>query len=122
MKNKNAVTITKPTKLNQLKQTDGQLEVQPRTLSQFFGESIQGKYHTTDNAEYELYLKALNKTDLQRHAIKCGLTPKDDRSRLILSLVREFKRVVASYKPLPIFKPKGKPLTKELVDFMAGGR
>lgn len=113
---------TKKTKLNSLKQTDGQLEVQPRTLSQFFGETIQGKYHTTDNSEYELYLKGLNKTDLQRHAIKCGLTPKDDRSRLILSLVREFKRVVASYKPLPVFKSKGKPLTPELTNFLAGGR
>lgn len=114
--------IPKISKLSQLKQTDGQIETQPKTLSQFFGESIQGKYHTTDETEYELYLKELNKTDLQRHAIKCGLTPKDDRLRLTQSLLREFRRVVASYKPLPIFKSKGKPLSKEQINFLAGGR
>lgn len=114
----------KISKLSQLKQTDGQLETetQPKTLAQFFGESIQGKYHTTNEGEYELFLKGMNKTDLQRHAIKCGLTPKDDRVRLMQSLVREFRRVIASYKPLPVFKSKGKPLSKEQINFLAGGR
>lgn len=112
-------------KLASLNQTDGQIETktQPKTLSQFFGETIQGKYHTTDENEYENFLKTLNKTDLQRHAIKCGLLPKDDRNRLVIALIKEFKRVVASYKPLPIVnsKPK-KPMSKELVNFLAGGR
>ncbi len=118
----NATPTTKPSKLSQLKQTDGQLELQPRTLSQFFGETVQSKYHTVDPNEYELYLKGMNKTDLHRHAIKCGLAPKDDRTRLITSLIREFKRVVSSYKPLPVVKSNGKKLSKELIDFLAGGR
>lgn len=117
-----ASPVVKLSKLSQLKQTDGQLEQQPRTLSQFFGETIRAKYHTTDTNEYELYLKGMNKTDLHRHAVKCGLLPKDDRTRLITSLMREFKRVIASYKPLPVIQPKGKKLSKELVDFLAGGR
>ena len=112
----------KTSKLSQLKQTDGQLETQPKTLSQFFGENIQGKYHTTNETEYEVFLKEMNKTDLQRHAIKCGLTPRDDRVRLMQSLIREFRRVIASYKPLPVFKSKGKPLSKEQINFLAGGR
>lgn len=124
-KQENKVTAETPpttSKLSQLKQTDGQLEKQPRTLSQFFGETVQCKYHTTDTNEYELFLKGMNKTDLHRHAIKCGLAPKDDRNRLITSLIREFKRVVASYKPLPIVKSNDKKIPKDLVDFLAGGR
>ncbi len=47
--------MSKETKLSQLKQTDGQLDTVPKTLSQFFGETIQGKYHTTDEEEYTTY-------------------------------------------------------------------
>ena len=112
---------TKTSKLSQLKQTDGMLEEEPRTLAQFFGETIQGKYNTTKESEYLTYLGNLNKTDLQRHAIKCGLTPKDDRNRLIQSLVREFKRVVASYKPLPVLK-NNKPISPEIAKILAVGR
>ena len=107
-------------KLSRLKQTDGQLEVQPKTLSQFFGETISGKYSTTKESEYLIYLNNLNKSDLQRHAIKCGLAPKDDRIRLVQSLLREFRRVVASFKPLPMMK--NKPVSPEIAQILAGGR
>mgnify|MGYP003394810304 CR=1 FL=1 len=110
----------KKTKLSELKQTDGQLETTPKTLAQFFGESIQGKYHTTDETEYTTYLNALNKSDLQRHAIKCGLTPRDERARLVQSLIREFRRVVASYKPLPAIKNVS--VSRETLAVLAGGR
>jgi hypothetical protein len=112
--------MAKTNKLSQLNQTDGRTEETPRTLSQFFGETIQGKYSTNEENEYLSYLNTLNKTDLQRHAIKCGLTPKDDRNRLVQSLVREFKRVVASYKPLPVIKQK--PISKETLQVLAQGR
>ncbi len=112
--------MSKQTKLSQLKQTDGQLDTVPKTLSQFFGETIQGKYHPTDEEEYTTYLNALNKSDLQRHAIKCGLTPRDERIRLVQSLIREFRRVVASYKPLPVIKPS--LVSKETAAILAGGR
>lgn len=111
----------KASRLSKVKQTDGMLEEEPRTLAQFFGETIQGKYNTTKESEYLTYLGGLNKTDLQRHAIKCGLTPKDDRNRLIQSLVREFKRVVASYKPLPVLK-NNKPISPEIAKILAVGR
>lgn len=104
----------------QLKQTDGKLEGQPKTLAQFFGETIQGKYHTTNEEEYVGFLNTLNKSDLQAHAIKCGLVPKDDRTRLITNLVREFRRVIASYKPLP--PTKQKPVSKESLKILAQGR
>ena len=114
--------MIKVNKLSQLNQTDGVTEEEPRTLAQIFGETIQGKYNTTKENEYLRYLNNLNKTDLQRHAVKCGLTPKDDRNRLIKSLVSEFKRVVASYKPLPVLKSSNKPITPEIAKFLAGGR
>lgn len=110
----------KATKLSQIKQTDGMVETEPKTLAQFFGETIQGKYNTTKESEYLTYLGGLNKTDLQRHAIKCNLTPKDDRTRLIQSLLREFKRVVASYKPLPVIKNKAP--SAEISKILAVGR
>lgn len=111
-------------KLSELKQTDGQVETetQPRALSQFFGETLKSKYSTSNEDEYLVYLKTLNKTDLHRHAIKCGLTPKDDRNRLVISLLREFRRVVASYKPLPVIKQTDKLLSKKTTDFLASGR
>lgn len=125
MKKSNANKQTKPeqapaTKLSQLNQTDGRVETQPRTLAQFFGETIQGKYKTTDEQEYLAYLKELNKSDLQAHAIKCGLVPKDDRNRLVQNLLREFKRVVASYKPLPVIK--NKPVDEKTMRILAQGR
>ncbi|MEK6884098.1 MAG: hypothetical protein AABY22_31000, partial [Nanoarchaeota archaeon] len=51
-------------KLSKLNQTDGMVEEEPRTLAQFFGETIQGKYNTTKESEYLTYLGSLNKTDL----------------------------------------------------------
>lgn len=121
MTNTKQVKTAKASKLSQVKQTDGMIEEEPRTLAQFFGETIQGKYNTTKESEYLTYLGGLNKTDLQRHAIKCGLTPKDDRNRLIQSLVREFKRVIASYKPLPVFK-NNKTISPEIAKILAVGR
>lgn len=110
----------KGSKLSKLNQTDGRLETQPRTLAQFFGETIQGKYKTTDEGEYTLFLKGLNRSDLYSHAIKCGLVPKDDRNRLVQNLLREFRRVVASYKPLPIIK--NKPVDEKTLKILAQGR
>lgn len=115
-------SIPRQSKLSKLKQTDGQIETESRTLAQFFGETIQSKYKTTSEEEYLAFLKEMNKSDLHRHAIKCGLMPKDDRDRLITSLIREFRRVVASYKPLPVIKQTNKPLPKQLSNFLAGQR
>ena len=120
LKNKKTQATGK-TKLSQLRQTDGKVESEPRTLAQFFGEKIQGKYHTTDEAEYVKFLNQLNKSDLQGHAIKCGLVPKDDRVRLVQSLTREFRRVVASYKPLPVIQNK-KEVSAETLRILARGR
>lgn len=108
-------------KLSKLKQTDGMVETEPKTLAQFFGETIQGKYDTTDETKYLSFLKSLNKSDLQRHAIKCNLAPKDDRERLIQGLLREFRRVIASYKPLPITNTN-KKVSPEIAKILAVGR
>ena len=48
--------MIKVNKLSQLNQTDGVTEEEPRTLAQFFGETIQGKYNTTKESEYLRYL------------------------------------------------------------------
>lgn len=130
-KPKQTTTSTSKSKLKNLKQTDGRVDslkelneekTQPRTLAQFFGESIAGKYKTTDESEYINFLKNLNKSDLQAHAIKCGLVPKDDRQRLVISLVKEFRRTVASYKPLPVLKQDNKKITPEIMRILAQGR
>lgn len=118
----NKTSGTNKSKLSQLKQTDGKLETEPRTLAQFFGEKIQGKYHTTDETEYVDFLKKLNTSDLRTHAIKCGLVPKDDRGRLVQNLTREFRRVVASYKPLPVVKDNKKVVSEETLRILARGR
>lgn len=115
------MTKVKTNKLSQIKQTEGMVEKEPRTLSQFFGETIQGKYNTTKESEYLIYLGNLNKSDLQRHAIACGLVPKDDRQRLVQSLVREFKRMVASYRPLPV-AGGNKKVPSEIAKILAAGR
>ena len=112
--------MNKTSRISKLKQTDGQLEVQPKTLSQFFGETISGKYNTTNESDYLIFLKGMNKSDLHRHAIKCGLAPKDDRIRLVQSLLREFRRVVASFKPLPVIKNKS--VSPEIMQILAAGR
>lgn len=121
MANTKTTSAGKINKLSQLKQTDGMTEREPRTLAQFFGETIQGKYSTTKESEYLIYLGNLNKSDLQRHAIKCGLVPKDDRNRLVQSLVREFKRVVASYNPLPVVG-SNKKVTSDISKILSAGR
>ena len=131
----------KTSKLSQLKQTDGRDDfakesvktdsrfedgqTRPKTLAQFFGETIAGRYKTTNEEEYTNYLKTLNKSDLYEHAIKCNLAPKDDRQRLMVALIREFKRTVASYKPLPVLKQHdkdNKKITPETMRILAQGR
>ena len=135
-----ATPQSKTNKLSQLKQTDGRDDspevnsvdnrfepgqTRPKTLAQFFGETIAGRYKTTNEEEYTNFLKTLNKSDLYEHAIKCNLAPKDDRQRLVAALIREFKRTVASYKPLPVLKQHdkdNKKITAETMRILAQGR
>ena len=133
---KKTKATTSKTKLSQLNQTDGRDDspgvstqevekVVPRTLAQFFGETIAGKYKTTNEEEYVSFLNSLNKSDLFTHATKCGLAPKDDRQRLMTALVREFRRTVSHYKPLPVFKQHdkdNKKITAETLRILAQGR
>ena len=111
---------SKLSRLQQLKQTDGNLDTlntTPRTIAQLYGETVASKYKTTNEEEYLQYLKNLNKSDLQSHAINCGLVPRDDKQRLMVALVREFRRSIASYKPLPTIKPSNKKVPADVAKY-----
>lgn len=73
------------------------------TVEQLLGDGQFNKYHTSNEQEYENYLKEMNKTDLQAHAINVGLIPIDNRLLLGQRLVKEFRKQIATYQ-----RPKSK--------------
>jgi len=81
-------------------------------------------YNTHDVKEYELQLDRMNTSDLQTHAVKVGVLPKEDRRILIKTLIRQFQ--VANSSQLNIAQPVNligdKKLTQETLDILAEGR
>jgi hypothetical protein len=111
----------KKLKLDDLNQTHGKVENKPITLDQIWGDDGKRKYGTLDINEYDKYLKDLNKSDLQQHAIKIGLVPIDDRETLVKRLKTEFKKYVSMYLPRPNLSNKDK-LSKKSKDILSEGR
>jgi oligoribonuclease NrnB/cAMP/cGMP phosphodiesterase (DHH superfamily) len=111
--------------LDEVSQTDGmsveETAFQPTTLNQIFGDDGGWKYKTLDAGEYEHYLKGLNKSDLQSHAVEIGIIPIDNKEQLNKRLVREFNRHVAAYKK-PVKKAVNRDIPKEILDILAEGR
>lgn len=88
-----------PKKLKKLNQTHGKKEeFVPTTLDQLWGNTGVSKYQTLDETEYTNKLGSFNKSDLQAHAIEMGLVPVDDRDKLTLRLVKEFRKHINNYK------------------------
>ena len=88
-----------PKKLTKLSQTHGKKEgFKPTTLDQIWGDTGASKYQTLDEEEYTQKLNSFNKSDLQAHAISMGLVPIDDRDKLTLRLVKDFRRHVNNYR------------------------
>ena len=90
--------MTKKKKLENLSQIDAKEEKgKPTTLDQIWGDTGLSKYGTQNFEEYKNYLKGLNRTDIQAHAVQIGILPTDNHEILIARLEREFLRHVNSY-------------------------
>lgn len=112
----------KKNKLENLSQIDGKEEKsKPSTLDQVWGDTGLAKYGTNNFEEYQIYLKGLNRTDIQAHAVNIGILPTDNHEILIARLEREFLRHVNSYSA-PTDKPKKNKISKEVQKILSEGR
>lgn len=109
--------------LKNLKQIDAKEETgRPTTLDQIWGDTGLQKYGTNNFDEYQAYIKSLNRSDIQNHAIKVGILPTDNHEILIARLEREFQRHVAAYQA-PIEKKKdNKKISKDVQKILSEGR
>lgn len=112
-------------KLSEIKQTDGQAssgkEFEFTTIEQILGDKGEGKYATANVVEYEGQLNEMNLSDLQRHALKYGLLPTDNKKLLKERLVREFNKHFSQYK-VPKNIVKEKEVNPSVLKIMSEGR
>lgn len=114
--------MTKKKKLENLSQIDAKEEKgKPTTLDQIWGDTGLSKYGTQNFEEYKNYLKGLNRTDIQAHAVQIGILPTDNHEILIARLEREFLRHVNSYLA-PKEKVKSKKISKDVMKILSEGR
>lgn len=111
----------KQTKLNKAKQANGQVDTQPTTLNQIWGDDGLSKYGTFNLEEYTVQLTEMNKSDLFAHAAKLGVMPIDNRERLVKTLVKSFKEYCNSYHQPKFIAPKLN-VTKEIAKILSEGR
>ncbi len=107
-----------------LQQLDGKLYNKKgvRSIDELLGLHTT-PYNTHDVKEYELQLDHMNTSDLQTHAVKVGVLPKEDRRILIKTLIRQFQ--LANSSQLNTAQPinlTNKKLTQETIDILAEGR
>ena len=125
----------KKNKLNQLKQTDGKLDkdvvksTKPivkekrkiRNLDELWGEQVESKYGTDSLEEYTAKLEDMNLSDIQSHALTvAGLTPIDDRGRLIKRCVAAFNEHIGQFEPKPEVGAGNPKLKPDLRKWLAG--
>ena len=119
---KTTKATTRKKKLDNITQTDAMADkYEPTTLNQIFGDDGGWKYKTLDTDEYKNYLNALNKSDLQSHAVEIGIIPIDNKDQLMKRLVREFNRHTAAYKK-PMKKSVNLEVSQDVLDILAEGR
>ena len=110
-------------KVTELNQAHGKVEgPEPTTLDQIWGDTGLSKYRTLDASEYEIYLKQLNKSDLQRHAAEMGIVPVDSREMLSNRLLKEFNRYVASFKMPTANNNPNQPVSDKVKRILSEGR
>lgn len=114
--------MSKKTKLTELKQSNGNLDTQPTTLDQIWGDTGLSKYGTLDETEYTNQLSEMNKSDLFAHAATLGIMPIDNRERLVKSLLRNFKSYVASFQMPKALPGAPKAVSKEVSKILSEGR
>ena len=111
--------------VKELSQTHGAVEkekFEPTTLDQIWGDEGLSKYGTLNEDEYVKQIDEFNRTDLQAHAIKLGIVPIDDRSRLTKKLLYEFRIHAVNYKKPADPKSSGAELSKEASKILSEGR
>jgi len=111
--------MPRKSKLDNMKQTHGKIE-NPVTLEQLWGDDGSNKYGTLDADKYSSYINGLNKSDLQKHAVRVGLVPIDDRTTLIARLKKEFSKHVSTYSVKKL-APR-KDISKAAKDILSEGR
>lgn len=115
--------MTKKSKLQQLNQIDAKEELgKPTTLDQIWGDTGFQKYGTNNFDEYKDYLRSLNRSDIQAHAIKIGMLPTDNHEILVARLEREFQRHVSAYQAPADNNKKQKKISKEVQKILSEGR
>lgn len=67
-----------------------------KTLDELLGEKVERYQHKTVE-DYKNFLDDLNLTDLQEHATKVGVLPKEDRNVLIKVLIKQYELVTSDY-------------------------
>ena len=122
--------MSKNKKLNQLNQCDGKirkeedsdnLQYEPTTLSQLFGES-QGteRYGTLDIETYKSQLAEMNTAELQRHAVEVAhVVPAVARERLEKRLLLEFTKHVTAFTIPKIKAKQDKEPSKAVLKIMS---
>lgn len=114
--------MSRKSKINKLTQIDAKEDKgKPTTLDQIWGDTGLGKYGTNEIEEYRSYLRNLNRTDIQAHAIQVGILPTDNHEILLARLEREFLRHVGSYNT-PQEKAKTKKVSKDVQRILSEGR
>ena len=94
-----------------------------RTIADVLGAKLASRLGACSVEEYKEIISSKNLTDLQRHAIDCGLTPVADRSVLINRLEKDFSRQLLYSQGATVNKGK-KTVTektvknKEILKFM----
>ena len=114
--------MAKKSKLQELNQIDAKEELgKPTTLDQIWGDTGLQKYGTNNFDQYKNYIRSLNRSDIQAHAMKVGMLPTDNYEILVARLEREFQRHVSAYQA-PADKKKQKKISKDVQKILSSGR
>jgi hypothetical protein len=107
----------------QIQQIDGKLYNKrgAKSLDELLGEQVF-KYSTRDPKDYEGQLNRMNTSDLQAHAAKVGVLPKDDRRLLIKILMKQFMSNLSSLNAASAPQVSGKKISEETLRILAEGR
>ena len=115
--------MSKKPKLKDLNQIDAKAENgKPTTLDQIWGDTGLQKYGTKNFDEYKAYIRSLNRSDIQSHAVKTGILPIDNYEILVARLEREFQRHVTAYQAPADNRQKQKKISKDAQRILSEGR
>jgi hypothetical protein len=97
-KPKKKISKSSKSKLDTLKQTDGQGKSDSPSLEELLSTREINPFGTTELETLEDNLSSMNLNDLQRLAVQAGVMPSGNRTALKNKLKREFKKYSQSIK------------------------